>query len=86
LAILFHIKTMSKTVRDTFGLDADCMNEMERLIISRFDTIYSPAHALAFSTDPFYDTMRENLCEEFGEDFLTLGKGSRPSASSVKLH
>jgi hypothetical protein len=32
LAILFHVKTMSKTVRDTFGLTADCITEMKRHI------------------------------------------------------
>jgi hypothetical protein len=67
---------MSQTVRDTFGLDEYCINEMKRLIISRFDTISSRAHAQAFGTDSLYDTMRENLCEDLGEYFLTLGKGS----------
>jgi hypothetical protein len=42
----------------------------------RFKTIYIPAHALEFVTDPSFFDMRANLTGEYKAAFLELGQGS----------
>jgi hypothetical protein len=41
-----------------------------------FNTMYSPAHALAFRTDSFYDAIREQIKETLGDDAVGFGKGT----------
>jgi hypothetical protein len=85
LAMLFHVKTLSTSVMGPFDLDESSSSKLERLIIARFATIYSPAHALAFATDPFFDEMRANMARKFGDDFLTLERGSLNQQCKIAL-
>uniref|UniRef100_M4BB97 Uncharacterized protein n=1 Tax=Hyaloperonospora arabidopsidis (strain Emoy2) TaxID=559515 RepID=M4BB97_HYAAE len=41
----------------------------------RIGTIYTPAHALAFVSDPFYYSMRMNMAGLHRPSFLELGQG-----------
>jgi hypothetical protein len=89
LAILYHIRTLQDTTKDGFGPDArlnhSAIELMEKRLLSRFNTQYSPAHALAFRTDPFYDRMRERLTEILGDDAVCLGQGSIVQQCKVAL-
>lgn len=46
---------------------------MYALVCHRIKTFFSPAHALAFRTDPLIDDLRYNLSKLHGEYFLNLG-------------
>jgi hypothetical protein len=43
---------------------------------ARYKTIYSPAHALAFATDRFFDDMRQRLARLHGASFINLVQGA----------
>jgi hypothetical protein len=73
---LFHIRTLKASVKEAFGLDDSDFYFMETLLYNRFAAIYSPAHALAFRMDPFYDSLRKKMVETFGEEFVSLWKQS----------
>ncbi|CAM6018776.1 unnamed protein product [Sphagnum balticum] len=46
---------------------------MQSLVVNCLRTIYSPAHAFFFRTNPLFNQMRTNLTALYGEDFLKLG-------------
>ncbi|RHY18215.1 hypothetical protein DYB32_010540 [Aphanomyces invadans] len=59
--------------------------DLLELAHSRFASIYMPAHALAFVTDPFYNALRLNMTRIHGGAFLNLGQGSLMGQCRVAL-
>jgi hypothetical protein len=76
LAIAHHPRTLSPNVSTTLQIAVADFNKMQSLVINRLRTIYSPAHALSFRTDPLFNQMRTNLTALYSEDFLKLGGAS----------
>jgi hypothetical protein len=79
LAILFHIHSLKDSVK--YGFLGNCLNgatieNMKNHLRHRFNTMYSPAHALAFRTDSFCDAMREQSTETLGGDAVGFGQGT----------
>jgi hypothetical protein len=76
LAIAHHLQTLPSNVSTTLQIVAADFNKMQSLVVNRLRTIYSPAHALSFRTDPLFNQMCTNLTVLYGEDFLKLGGAS----------
>jgi hypothetical protein len=76
LAIAHHLRTLPPNVSTALQIAAADFDKMQSLVVNRLRTIYSPAHALSFHTDPLFNQMRTNLTALYGEDFLKLGGAS----------
>jgi hypothetical protein len=76
LAIAHHLQTLPPNVSTALQIAAADFNKMQSLVVNGLRTIYSPAHALSFRTDPLFNQMRTNLTALYGEDFLKLGGAS----------
>jgi hypothetical protein len=85
VAIKYHLKKLNGFVRDAFNLNDNDIERMMTLTEHRFATIYTSAHALAFSTDPMFAGMRKRIGNEFQEQFLQLGKGAINQQCKVAL-
>ncbi len=72
LAIAHHLRTLSPNVLIALQIAAADFDKMQSLVVYRLRTIYSPAHALSFRTNPLFNQMRTNLTVLYGEDFLKL--------------
>jgi hypothetical protein len=85
IAIKYHLRKLDAGVREGLNLSEDDIARMMTLAHHRLSTIYTEAHALAFATDPLFEGMRTRIADEFGEEFLQLGKDSIISQSKVAL-
>lgn len=47
-------------------------------ILYRWNRIYSPVHALAFTLDPLFYEFRRNVSSVFGPKFIEMGKAGLP--------
>ncbi|KAI0561232.1 hypothetical protein FGB62_89g124 [Gracilaria domingensis] len=52
------------------------MSARDERVIYQWNRIYSPVIALAFFSEPYYDTMRKEVIQKYGEDFAGMGNGS----------
>ncbi len=73
LAIAHHFRTLSPDVRATLDLSSADVDKMHMLVCHRLKTIFSPAHTLAFRTDPLFDDLRDNLAKLHRDALLNLG-------------
>ena len=73
LSLSHHVLTIPDAILQTLNVERDVLLQH---ISTRFKTISSPAHALAFVTDPLFYDMRKKLAELHGNQFLTLDCGS----------
>ena len=71
--VAHHVLSVDQAILDVLSVDRQTLLEC---VHSRVGTIYSPAHALAFVTDPFYYFMRIRLTNLHGTSFFELGRGS----------
>ncbi len=55
LAIAHHLRTLPPNVSITLQIAAADFDMMQSLVVDRLRTIYSPAHALSFRTDPLFN-------------------------------
>jgi hypothetical protein len=86
IAIKYHLRKLDASVWEGLSLNDDDIDRMMTLTHHRFSTIYyTEARALAFATDPLFMGMRTRIADEFGEEFLQLGKGPLISQSKVAL-
>ncbi len=76
LAIAHHLRTLPPNVSTALQIVAADFDKMQSLVVNRLRTIYLPAHALSFYTDPLFNQMRTNLTALYGEDSLKLGNAS----------
>jgi len=84
IAIKSHLRKLDASVREGLSLNNDDIDLRMTLTHHRFSTIYyTEARALAFATDPLFMGMRTRIADEFGEEFLQLGKG--PLISQLKV-
>jgi hypothetical protein len=60
-------------VRAALDLSSADVDKMHTLVCHRLKTIFSPAHALPFRTDPLFDDLRDNLAKLHRDAFLNLG-------------
>jgi hypothetical protein len=74
LAVAHHIRTLSSDVKTALRLDDVDLTAMHECIGHRLRTIYSPAHALTFRTDPLFYGMCKSLTDIYGEGFVQLGQ------------
>ncbi len=73
LAVAHHFRTLPPDVRATLDLSSADVDKMHTLVCHRLKTIFSPAHALAFRTNPLFDDLCDNLAKLHRDDFLNLG-------------
>jgi len=66
---------LDDATKTVLGLCHDTIKDMQINIQKCLGSIYTPFHALAFVTDPFYDNLRANVAKRFGLEFLELGQG-----------
>ena len=85
VAIKFHIQILDPTVMGALQLNDSDIVEMITLGHQRFSIIYTELHALAFPTDPLFNTMRTLIAAKFGEEFLHIGKGSISQKSKAAV-
>ena len=76
LAVKVHIMELSESVKTALGLDGDDIAQMITFLHHRLHTIYSPAHCLAFVTDPLFASMREAVALKYTPEFIEMSKGS----------
>jgi hypothetical protein len=70
--VAHHVLSIDQAVLDVLEVDRQTLLEF---VHNRVATIYTPAHAIAFVTDPFYYSMRTKLVGLHGAAFLELGQG-----------
>jgi hypothetical protein len=73
LAVAHHFRTLPPDVRAALDLSSADVDKMHTLVCHRLKTIFSPAHALAFHTDPLFDDLRDNLAKLHKDAFFNLG-------------
>jgi hypothetical protein len=73
LAVAHHFRTLPLDVRATLDLSSADVDKMHTLVCHCLKTIFSPAHTLAFRTDPLLDDLRDNLAKLHKDVFLNLG-------------
>ncbi|CAM6009373.1 unnamed protein product [Sphagnum balticum] len=73
LAVAHHFRTLPPDVRAILDLSSADVDKMHTLVCHRLKTIFSPAHTLAFRTDPLFDDLRNNLAKLHRDAFLNLG-------------
>jgi hypothetical protein len=73
LVVAHHFRTLPLDVRATLDLSSADVDKMHTLVCHRLKTIFSPAHALAFRTDPLFDDLCDNLAKLHRDAFLNLG-------------
>ena len=67
-----HVLFIDRAILVVLDVDRD---KLLGFVHHRVGTIYTPAHALAFVSDPFYYSMRMNLTGLHKPSFLELGQG-----------
>jgi hypothetical protein len=72
LYLAYQVFLLSENFESIMGVSKETL--LKRVLF-RMKSIYSPAHVLAFVTDPFYFGMRGRLQEECGIEFVELGLG-----------
>ena len=75
LYIKVHLYRLSEQTRSFLSLTDHDIENMVALLHKRFGTIYTPMHALAFRTDPFYHEFRIDVEAEYGVSFVEMDKG-----------
>jgi hypothetical protein len=76
LAMAFTVRQLAPEELEAVGLQ-ECHRELIlEAVLKRFATIYSPAYALAFLTDPLFVGMRKAVAIKMGEAFTYLGQAS----------
>jgi hypothetical protein len=73
LGISYHVHVLLSDTLSVLQLNRESLIQAVYYI---FKTIYTPAHALAFVTDPLFFDMPANLTCEYQAAFLGLGQGS----------
>jgi hypothetical protein len=76
VVIKYHLTKLNGFVQDAFSLDDNNIEKMMTSMSTDLQTIYSPAHALSFSTDPMFAALYKRITGELKSKFLQLGKGS----------
>jgi hypothetical protein len=64
VVIKYHLTKLNGFVQDAFSLDDNNIEKMMTSTEHRFETIYSPAHALSFSTDPMFAALYKRITGE----------------------
>ncbi|CAK9230824.1 unnamed protein product [Sphagnum troendelagicum] len=73
LAVAHHFRTLLPDVRAALDLSSADVDKMHTLVCLRPKTIFSPAHALTFRTDPLFNDLRDNLAKLHRDAFFNLG-------------
>jgi hypothetical protein len=72
LYLAHHISGCTEEGREFMKIDPAAL---VRRVKFRLKSIFSPAHVLAFATDPFYFDFRKHMHSKHGAGFLELGLG-----------